>query len=156
MYEERKINDAWDEWELRNNCGCFGFGLYFICVIAFVLMCTSCATRTKIEYRDRVVDNYITQVVHDTLQEQSSDSVYHEVIVRNDTVYNTKYKEKIKYRDRIVERHDTCWRDSVAVEYKETVKEVVKIPKIYRYSLIFSIIILIFVGIKLYKKFRIL
>lgn len=118
-----------------------------IATMAIVLM-TSCATKTKIEYRDRIVDHYITKEVHDTLRENTTDSVYFEVMVKGDTVYKTKYKEKTLWRDRIVEKHDTCYRDSVLTEYKENVKEVTKIPKIYKYSLFFSIAILIFAIIK--------
>ena len=114
-----------------------------VVVITIILM-TSCATKTKIEYRDRIVDHYITKEVHDTLKENTTDSVYFEVMVKGDTVYKTKYKEKTRWRDRIVEKHDTCYRDSVLTEYKENVKEVTKIPKIYKYSLFFSIAILIF------------
>ena len=118
-----------------------------IATMAIVLM-TSCATKTKIEYRDRIVDHYITKEVHDTLRENTTDSVYFEVMVKGDTVYKIKYKEKTLWRDRIVEKHDTCYRDSVLTECKETIKEVTKIPKIYKYSLFFSIAILIFAIIK--------
>ena len=118
-----------------------------VVVITIILM-TSCATKKKIEYRDRIVDHYITKEVHDTLKENTTDSVYFEVMVKGDTVYKTKYKEKTLWRDRIVEKHDTCYRDSVLTECKETIKEVTKIPKIYKYSLFFSIAILIFAIIK--------
>lgn len=127
--------------------------ILFVVTTCLLFLC-SCATKTKVEYRDRVVDNYITQVVHDTLKEQTSDSVYYEVVTRHDTVFSTKYKEKTKWRDRIVERHDTCWRDSIVTEYKETVKEVVKIPKIFWLSMIFSIICIIFVAVKVYVKWH--
>ena len=106
-------------------------------IFSFLLLC-SCATKTKIEYRDHVVDHYITKEVHDTLKENITDSVYFEVMVKGDTVYKTKYKEKTKWRERIVERHDTCWRDSVVTEYKETTKEVTKIPKSFWISILFS------------------
>ena len=76
-------------------------------------------------------------------------------IEKGDTIYDTKYVEKTKYRDRIVYQCDTCWRDSVATEYKETVKEVVKIPKIYKLSLWFTILSIIFVIVKLYHKFKV-
>ena len=154
MDEKLLIDNKWYETELRNNGGCFGFALYIVIVSLLVFMCSSCTT-TRVEYRDRYIDNYITQVVHDTLREQTSDSVYYEVVIRHDTVFSTKYKERTKWRDRIVERTDTCWRDSVVTEYKEVTKEVVKIPKIYQYSLFFSIFVVIFVAIKLYRKFRV-
>lgn len=137
------------------NTGCF-WQTMKICLIALcVMMLASCVTKTKIEYRDRDVNHYITNTVHDTLIDKTTDSVYFEVKVKGDTVFQTKYKEKIRWRDRIVERHDTCWRDSVVTEYKETVKEVTKIPKIYRYSLILSILVIIFAFVKIYRWLQI-
>ena len=65
-----------------------------ILVAVLIAILTSCATRTKIEYRDRDVNHYITNTVHDTLVQHSTDSVYFEVITKGDTVFNTKYKER--------------------------------------------------------------
>ena len=122
-----------------------------IAVILFVVVFffASCATRTRIEYRDRDVNHYITNTVHDTLIDKTTDSVYVYVTTKNDTVYRNVYKEKTRWRDRIVEKHDTCWRDSVVTEYKETTKEIIKIPKIFWCSFVFSIIIIIFALVKL-------
>ena len=126
--------------------------LYNIVVIfCFVLFLSSCATKTKIEYRDRDVNHYITNTVHDTLIDKTTDSVYVNVYTKGDTVFKEKYKERTRWRDRIVERHDTCYRDSIVTEYKETVKEVTKIPKIYTISLLFSIGCIIFAIIKLVR-----
>ena len=69
-------------------------------VLFAVLMICSCATKTKIEYVDREVVKYQKQVVHDTLINNIHDSVYHTVFQRGDTIYDTKYVEKTKYRDR--------------------------------------------------------
>lgn len=126
-----------------------------ISVIIALLLLTSCATRKVVEYRDRDVNHYITNTVHDTLIDKTTDSVYFEVKVKGDTVYQTKYKEKTRWRDRIIERHDTCWRDSVSTEYKETVKEVTKIPKFFWVSLFISIICVIFAFIKLVRWLQI-
>lgn len=145
---------SWCEYEISERGGCIGFIIYAIIILCLVLMCAGCQTKNKIEYRDNVVDHYITNVVHDTLRENTSDSVYHEVVVRNDTVYNTKYKEKIKYRDRVVERHDTCWRDSVVTEYKETTKEVRYIPKVYKWAMGIAILAILFVAFKIYRKLK--
>ena len=129
-------------------------------VVVFVLICvyclSSCVTKTKIEYVDRDVNHYITQVQHDTLREKTTDSVYLEIMQKGDTIFQTKYKEVTKWRDRIQEKHDTCFRDSVVVEYKETVKEVTKIPKFYRFAMWFSIIIIIFAIIKLLRWLKII
>lgn len=117
----------------------------------FVLLLSGCVTKRVVEYKDRIVDHYITKTTHDTLYDQVVDSVYFEVLVKGDTVYKTKYKEKTRFRDKIVVRYDTCMVDSIVTEYKETVKEVKKIPKIYRFALWFSIIIIIFAIIKVVR-----
>lgn len=125
--------------------------LYNIVVIfCFVLCLSSCATKT-IEYRDRDVNHYITNTVHDTLIDKTTDSVYVNVYMKGDTVFKEKYKERTRWRDRVVERHDTCYRDSIVTEYKETTKEVTKVPTFYKYCLWFSIIVVIFAIIKLVR-----
>lgn len=120
-------------------------------IIAFLslFLLAACATRTRIEYRDRDVNHYITNTIHDTLINNTRDSIYVEVLAKGDTIWRTKYVEKTKWRDRAIERHDTCWRDSIVVEYKENVKEVTRVPKIYKFSLLLSILCIIFVFIKL-------
>lgn len=120
-------------------------------IIAFLslFLLAACATRTRIEYRDRDVNHYITNTIHDTLINNTRDSIYLEVLAKGDTIWRTKYVEKTRWRDRVVERHDTCWRDSIVVEYKENVKEVTRVPKIYKFSLLLSILCIIFVFIKL-------
>ena len=128
------------------------FILVAILVVAFSL--TSCSTKRIVEYRDRDVNHYITNTIHDTLINQTFDSVYFEVKVKGDTVFATKYKEKIRWRDRIVERHDTCWKDSIVTHDREIVKEITKIPKIYKVSLWISILIIIFAFVKLYRWLR--
>lgn len=134
------------------NCGCST--LFMFILLLTVVLFSSCATKTKIEYRDRIVYRYITNTVHDTLVDKTTDSVYFEVRVKGDTVFQTKYKEKTRWRDRIVERHDTCWRDSIVTEYKERVTEVVKYPKNYKYLLVFSILVIIFAIYKLLRWLR--
>lgn len=121
--------------------------VFVVFCLAILLLLTSCATKTKIEYRDHDVNHYITNYVHDTLIDKTTDSVYFEVKVKGDTVYQTKYKEKTCWRDRIVERHDTCWRDNIVTQYKENAKQVKKL-KIYKYSLVFSVLCIIFAILK--------
>ena len=122
------------------NKSIFGVTLTFI----LVFFLGSCKTTSKIEYRDVVVDNYITKEVHDTLKEFVTDSVFLEVITKGDTVYKTKYKEKIKWKEKIVERTDTCWRDSIITQYKEITKEVKRIPTFFWICFVISSIILTF------------
>ena len=142
----------WNNNYRINNDGCCT-PIYAIIIISILVFFCSCATK-KIEYVDRDVNHYITNTVHDTLIDKSTDSVYFEVKVKGDTVFATKYKEKTRWRDRIVEKHDTCFRDSVVTITKETTKEIVKIPKIYSLSLWFSIICIIFATIKLMRWLR--
>lgn len=128
----------------------------FVSTIVMLNVLTSCSLLKKIEYRDRDVNHYITNTVHDTLIDKTTDSVYVNVYTKGDTVFKEKYKEKTRWRDRVVERHDTCWRDSIVTEYKETVKEVTKIPKIYKISFVFAILCCIFALIKLTKWLKII
>ena len=130
-----------------------------LCVLVVLIIITlllSCSTKTKIEYRDRDVNHYVTQYVHDTLRLETKDSTYHFVKVVNDTVFDTKYVERTKWRDKVVEKHDTCYRDSIVTQYKETIKEVTKVPKMYSWALIFSVLVLIYGLIKLTKWLKIL
>ena len=149
MTKDEKIEFAkiWSEQQ-KQNVGC-GTPLYACIIVAILLFLSSCATRTVIEYRDRDVNHYITKVEKDTVTQNTRDSIYFEVIKKGDTVYATKYKEKYIYLDKIQIRRDTCWRDSVVTQYKENIKEITKIPKIYKVSLGFSILFVIFAILKL-------
>lgn len=133
------------------NDGCFPKAVYMCVLIAFILLLTSCSALTKVEYRDRDVNHYITNTVHDTLRIKETDSTHVETTVRNDTVVQKVYKEKTRWRDRIVEKHDTCYKDSIVTDYKETVREVVKYPKTYWPCVGISILFFIFAFVKLKK-----
>ena len=124
--------------------------------VAAILLLSSCKTKNVIEYRDRDVVKYNTVYVHDTLVNNVHDSIYHTVFQKGDTVYDTKYIERTQWRDRIVERHDTCWRDSTRTEYKETTKEVTRIPNIFWCSMIFSILIIIFALLKVLRRIKVI
>ena len=139
-----------------DNDGCYPKAICFCIVIAVILILSSCSVLTKTEYRDRDVNHYITNTVHDTLRIKETDSTHIETITRNDTVFQMVYREKTRWRDRIVEKHDTCYRDSVATEYKETVKEVVKYPKTYWFAIGISILFFIFAFVKLIRWTRVL
>lgn len=118
-------------------------------LLCLCLALYGCRTQTKVEYRDKYIDRYITQVQHDTLREHTTDSVYVSVLQKGDTIYQTKYKEVVRWRDRIIEHIDTCYKDSIVTEYKESIKEVQYIPKIYKISMCISILLLIFALIKI-------
>ena len=126
----------------------------FILFIAITVIVTSCATRTKVEYRDGVVDHYITNIVHDTLIDKTTDSVYVNVYTKGDTVFSERYKEKIRWRDRIVVKHDTCWRDSTTIIRKETTKEITKIPKLFKISFVISTLVIIFAFVKFIRYIK--
>lgn len=124
--------------------------IYIVFALILTLLCvSSCKTITKVEYRDRYIDNYITQVVHDTLREYVSDSTSMEIREINDTIYITKYKERTKWRDKIVVHSDTCWRDSIVTQYIENTKNVKYIPKFFWICFVFSSIIITFALVKL-------
>lgn len=142
--------------KLRNGCYNYRHNLLIAFMFAlFVGVISSCATKTKIEYRDRDVNHYSTNYVHDTFIDRITDSVFLEVFTKGDTVYQNKYKIQYKWRDRAVVKADTCWRDSVVTEYKEKVVEVTKIPKIYHATMLFSIFCIIFASIKLARWLKI-
>ncbi len=119
--------------------------------LILVLTLLSCATKTKVEYVDREVIKYETKIQHDTLINNVHDSVFHTIYQIGDTVYNTKYVQKIQYKDRVVERIDTCYRDSVHILKEKVTQEKKVIPNWCYYSLVSWIIIIIFAFVKLYR-----
>ena len=149
IYEGEKIY-----YKPKGGCLRLPFAFCVVIIIALLFL-SSCATKSRIEYRDRDVNRYITNVVHDTLREKIHDSVYVSVMQKNDTVFVTKYKESIRFKDKIVEKHDTCWRDSIETQYREITKEVTKYPKTYWLFMAISIISVIFVILKLKKWLQI-
>lgn len=119
-------------------------------VVVCIVFC-SCATKTKIEYVDREVVKYETKIQHDTLYNNIHDSIYHTIYQIGDTIYNTKYVEHIKWKERIVVQVDTVRQDSISVQINEKTIEKVKIPKWCYYSLVSLFIIIIFAILKIYK-----
>lgn len=145
--EERLMYaEQWRQQQLMNS-GC-GTPVLYAIIIAVIMLFSSCATKTKIEYRDRDVVKYNTSYVHDTNFVEKHDSVYHTIFQKGDTVYDTKYVERTRWRDNIVVKKDTCWRDSIVTIKKETVKEVTKIPKLFKIAFVFSILVIIFAVVK--------
>lgn len=125
--------------------------LYIMCAL-FLL--SGCATKSKIDYRDRDVIKYIKSIQHDTLINNVHDSVYNNIFTRGDTVYNFKYKERVSFKDRIVFRTDTLKKDSIQTQYKENtiVKKI--IPKWCWILLVVNVFFCIFVGLKYYNKWK--
>lgn len=112
-------------------------------ILATCMVC-SCATRKSIEYVDREVVKYQNELVHDTLIQHTHDSVYHTVFQKGDTIYDTKYVEKTKLRDRVVYKTDTCYKDSISVQVQKKTVEVQKNPKWCYFCLVFCILFAIF------------
>ena len=146
-------NRLWEESPM-GRMGC-GSPIVAAIIITLILVFSSCATKTKIEYVDREVVKYETKIQHDTLINNIHDSVYHTVFQKGDTIYDTKYVEKTKYRDRVVVRIDTCYRDSIQTVIKESVKEKQIIPKWCYYLLVFSILVIIFAIVKVIRWLQI-
>ena len=121
------------------------FAIFATCVVC------SCATHKSIEYVDHEVVKYQKEIVHDTLIQHTHDSVYHTIFKKGDTIYDTKYVEKTKWRDRVVYNTDTCYRDSVQTVIKESVKEKQIIPKWCYCCLVVSILFIIFAIIKVIR-----
>lgn len=116
-------------------------------LVVSLIMCCSCATKTKIEYVDREVVRYETKIQHDTLINNIHDSIYHTVYQKGDTVYDVKYKEIVKFRDKVVIKTDTCWRDSIQVQTKEVTRVKKVTPKWCYLSLLgclVAVVLLIF------------
>lgn len=135
-------NKLWEESPM-GRIGC-GSPIVAVIVVAIILVFSSCATKKQIEYVDREVVKYQKEIVHDTLFQHTHDSIYHTVFQKGDTVFDTKYVVKTKWRDRVVYKTDTCYRDSIQTVIKESVKEKQIIPKWCYYLLVFSIIFIIF------------
>lgn len=146
--------EQWRKQHLMNS-GC-GTPVLYAIIIAVIMLFSSCATKTKIEYRDREVVKYNKSYVHDTTFVEKHDSVYHTIFQKGDTVYDTKYVERTRWRDNIVVKKDTCWRDSIVTIKKETVKEVTKIPKLFKIAFVFSILVVIFAIVKLIRWLQII
>ena len=143
-----KMYNEWKQQQTLNNAGC-GTSILAAIILSIVIVLSSCATKTKIEYVDREVVKYQKEVVHDTLIQHTHDSVYHTIFQKGDTIYDTKYVEKTKWRDRVVCKTDTCYRDSIRTQIKEKTVEKQKIPKWCYFSLVVCVIFLIFAFRKL-------
>ena len=125
--------------------GCMPRLAYMIgSVIILLMLLCSCAASKQIEYRDREVEKWNTKVVHDTVR-----VYYHQITTKNDTVFDTKIVERIRWRDKIVEKTDTIIKIQTVIEYKDRIIEKKIVPKWCWYCLAFSILCFIFAIIKI-------
>lgn len=90
-----------------------------VILIAMIALFASCKTIRQIEY----IDRYHNNVSRDTIVQVDRDSIYIKEWQRGDTIYLTKYVERIKYKDRIVIRIDTISviENSVTTEVKRVI-----------------------------------
>lgn len=123
----------------------------FVSFVFVILLFSSCATKTKIEYVDRDVVKYEYKTRIDTLFENTHDSIFQTIYQKGDTIYNIKYKEKIKYKNKYVYLTDTIYKDSIQTLYKQSVTEKKIIPKWCYSSLAVWLLLLIFATYKIYK-----
>lgn len=142
MNDKGYFSKLWNESPIGRSGCCTPAAIAVFAGVLFVLC--SCATRRSIEYVDREVVKYEAKVQHDTLINNIHDSIYHTVFQKGDTIYDTKYVEKTKYRDRVMVKIDTCYRDSIQTVIKESVKEKQIIPKWCYFCLAVCAIFLIF------------
>lgn len=107
------------------------FGFMLMCLL---VACRTCECYPTIEYKDSIVTRY----QHDTIQTYEKDSIY--IHARGDTVYRERWS--IRYRDKIVERHDTIYQDRNA----EVVRVERIVPTYYKgVSLAFWVLVVLLV-----------
>lgn len=95
--------------------------VFIALLLAWVLRgCKTCECFPSIEYRDSIVTRYY----HDTIQTFEKDSIF--IHARGDTVWRERWS--IRWRDKIVERHDTIYQD----RQTETVRVEKVVPTFYR------------------------
>lgn len=82
--------------------------------------CKTCECLPSVEYRDSIVTRYH----HDTLRTYEKDSVF--IHSKGDTVWRERWS--IRWRDKIVERHDTIYCD----QETETVRVERVVPTYYK------------------------
>ena len=123
--------------------------VFIALLLAWVLRgCKTCECLPSVEYRDSIVTRYY----HDTIQTYEKDSIF--IHARGDTVWRERWS--IRWRDKIVERHDTIYQD----HQTETVRVEKVVPTFYRtctrgFWLMLSILIVGAVGrilIRVYLK----
>ena len=142
MNEKEEFNKMWNESPMGKSGCCTP--IIATVVVFMLLMLSSCATKSHIEYVDREVVKYQKEFVHDTLIQHTHDSVYHTVFQKGDTVYDAKYVERTKWRDRVVYRTDTCYRDSIQTQKTKIKVEKKVVPKWCYFCLGCCVIFIIF------------
>ena len=120
--------------------------IIFVAFFVFIITLQGCRTIEKIEYVTKYDTCYVSKEVKDSVY--LKDSIY--VYTKADTVYFTKYKERVRY----ITKTDTVFKASVdtLIQNKEVIKEVEKKRPVRDFFAIFGIAgILAIIGIMLYK-----
>lgn len=120
------------------------FLFYALTIFISAAVLFGCKTRQVVEYRDR----YISSFQHDTLINTVHDSIYHNIYQKGDTVYDTKYIDRVVIRERVVIKNDTTYIDV----FKDKIIEKKVVPKWAYFCLFFSAIMIIFALFKISKK----
>lgn len=123
-------------------------------LIIAVIVCSlfaGCRTPTNVQYVEKDNNIYKTKEIHDTLIQNVHDSIYHTVFQKGDTVYDTKYVEKVLYVQKVVERNDTVFEDRIVTEISEKTIERKVVPKWCYYSLVICVLFVIFASKKVIK-----
>lgn len=96
-------------------------GVAILLLLVWLLSgCKTCECMPSVEYRDSIVTRYH----HDTIQTYEKDSIY--IYQKGDTVWSERWS--IRWRDKIVERHDTIYCD----QETETVRVEKVVPALYK------------------------
>ena len=123
-------------------------------IVLFSTIIVSCSTQKHVEHSNVDNDSRKIEYVHDTLTNFVHDSIYQEVIKAGDTVFFTKYVERTRWREKIVERTDTVTEYKMRTERVETIIEDKVTPKWAYFSLFISIICLIYLAYRTVKLVR--
>lgn len=100
---------------------CFMTALIIIFFVSLCFFLSGCRSAHDVEYISRTDTVTRNVVSHDSIF--LHDSVYHEVIQRGDTIYNTKFVLNTRYKDRVL--HDSIYIAKTDTVYRE-VEKIVK------------------------------
>lgn len=149
MESKRIFKEMWEKSYVKR----FLAVMFFVAAILFLF--SSCATK-KIEYVDREVVKYKTKIEHDTLIQHNHDSILHTIMQKGDTVFDTQYIVKTRYQDRVVCKTDTCYRDSIRTQIKESIVEKKVIPRWCYFCIAITLICLIYLTYRITRWIRLI
>ena len=89
---------------------------YKIWILLVCIVLTACKTTAPIVTPSVHTDSVRTSNTHDSIRVYERDSVFVDRYIKADTIYLTKEKWSIKYRDREVAVHDTIYQTQKETE----------------------------------------